>query len=137
MARLRHGRGTLLASGGRRGAGPAFATAQPVGAAASPRWPAPDGADGQTMVGCGRALIGERIAIVDPETRTRLAPALSARSGSPGRNVAQGYWRNPDATEAVFGAHIAGEEELHGCAPAISAFSTRRASCSSPAGSRT
>ena len=45
-----------------------------------------DDADAQTLVGCGRALVGERIAIVDPEQpRAPAAPIASARSGSAGR----------------------------------------------------
>jgi acyl-CoA synthetase (AMP-forming)/AMP-acid ligase II len=102
---------TLLASGGRRGAGPAFRRLSRSALLRHHVEPAPDGADCQTIVGCGRALIGERIAIVDPETRTRLRPDTVGEIWVAGGNVAQGYWGNPVATEAVFGAHIAGKED--------------------------
>jgi acyl-CoA synthetase (AMP-forming)/AMP-acid ligase II len=62
------------------------------------------------IVGCGRRLPGERIAIVDPESRRRLGACLVGEVWVGGPNVAQGYWRNPEATNSVFRAVIAGED---------------------------
>jgi acyl-CoA synthetase (AMP-forming)/AMP-acid ligase II len=73
--------------------------------------PAGESADDQPVVGCGRALNGEEIAIVDPESRERLADGRVGEIWVSGPNVAQGYWRNPDETQATFGARIAGEED--------------------------
>src|SRR5437763_4014778 len=65
---------TLLISGGNRGEGPVVRDVSRAGLlrheAVSPR----EDADAQAAVGCGRALAGEEIAIVDPETGTRLGP---------------------------------------------------------------
>jgi acyl-CoA synthetase (AMP-forming)/AMP-acid ligase II len=101
---------TLLVSGGRRGAGPMLRRLSRSALLRHQIAPAPDEADGQTIVGCGRALLGERIAIVDPETQTRLGLDTVGEVWVAGANVAQGYWGNPVATEAVFGVRIAGEE---------------------------
>jgi acyl-CoA synthetase (AMP-forming)/AMP-acid ligase II len=86
---------TLLISGGRRGAGHVTRT---VGRAA------------QSLVGCGRALVNEQIAIVDPDRRTRLAYHQVGEIWVHGPNVARAYWNNPEATEAGLNAIIAGED---------------------------
>jgi acyl-CoA synthetase (AMP-forming)/AMP-acid ligase II len=62
------------------------------------------------IVGCGRAVGAERIAIVDPESRVRLAPRAVGEVWVAGPNVARGYWGNPDATTDAFEARIAGEQ---------------------------
>src|SRR5260370_16003511 len=54
-------------------------------------------------VGCGRALAGERVAIVDPDRRQRLGPDRVGEIWVAGPNVAGGYWHNAEASEAVFG----------------------------------
>jgi acyl-CoA synthetase (AMP-forming)/AMP-acid ligase II len=63
--------------------------------------------DAQILVGCGRQLAGERLAIVDPETRMPLGPGLVGEVWVAGPHVAQGYWRNPEATASVFRARTA------------------------------
>jgi acyl-CoA synthetase (AMP-forming)/AMP-acid ligase II len=71
---------------------------------------APSGEDdAQVLVGCGRELVGERIAIVDPETCRRVAPLQVGEVWVKGANVALGYWRNDAASEAAFAARIDGE----------------------------
>ena len=64
----------------------------------------------QPLVGCGRALVNEQIAIVDPDRRTRLAPHQVGEIWVHGPNVARAYWNNPEATEAELNAAIAGED---------------------------
>jgi acyl-CoA synthetase (AMP-forming)/AMP-acid ligase II len=66
--------------------------------------------DGHILVGCGRQLAGERLAIVEPETRQRLGRLLIGEVWVAGPHVAQGYWRNPEATSLVFRARIAGDD---------------------------
>jgi acyl-CoA synthetase (AMP-forming)/AMP-acid ligase II len=68
------------------------------------------GEDKHVLVGCGRHLVGERVAVVEPETRKRLAAGLIGEIWVAGPNVAQGYWRNPEATASVFQARIEGED---------------------------
>jgi acyl-CoA synthetase (AMP-forming)/AMP-acid ligase II len=72
--------------------------------------PPRDAGDVQEIVGCGRAIGDERIAIVDPDAGTRLGPERIGEIRVRGPNVARGYWRNPEASEAAFGATIPGEE---------------------------
>jgi acyl-CoA synthetase (AMP-forming)/AMP-acid ligase II len=102
---------TLLITGGRRGAGhltrrvsrsalQAHAVSAPV-----------DPADVQTLVGCGHALINERIAIVEPDGCTGLSPDEVGEIWVNGPNVARAYWRNAEATATGLRARIAGEDD--------------------------
>ncbi len=100
---------TVLISAGKRGAGAVMRRLSRDGLQRHRAEPPQEGGDEQVAVGCGRALIGERIAIVDPETRRRLEPDRVGEVWVAGPNIAGGYWRNPEATEAVFGARIEGE----------------------------
>lgn len=74
---------------------------------------APGGALGSTVeggerierVGCGTVVDPGQVRVVDPRT-SRVCPR--GRLGEiwvSGDHVARGYWENPAATEAVFGAH--------------------------------
>jgi acyl-CoA synthetase (AMP-forming)/AMP-acid ligase II len=101
---------TLLISGGRRGDGPVL---QCVGREALQHHriePRRREKGAQVLVGCGRPLVGEKLAIVDPESCRRLAPGEIGEIWVAGPNVAQGYWHNPAATRATFGGRIAGED---------------------------
>lgn len=49
------------------------------------------------------------MAIVDPDTCRRLGPDTVGEVWVNGPTVTKGYWRNPGATAAVFGARIADE----------------------------
>jgi acyl-CoA synthetase (AMP-forming)/AMP-acid ligase II len=77
------------------------------GEVAAPR----DDDDRRVLVGCGRNLAGERIAIVHPDRHQRLAPGHLGEVWVNGPNVARGYWQNEDATASAFGARIDGEAE--------------------------
>lgn len=68
--------------------------------------------DAQIAVGSGRALVDERISIVDPDGHRRLDVDEIGEIWVAGPNVAQGYWDNRVATQEAFGAAIAGEAEL-------------------------
>jgi len=69
--------------------------------------------DSQVLVGCGQPVVGEAIAIVNPEDQRRLAVQCIGEVWISGPNVAKGYWRNADATTCTFRARIAGEGEKH------------------------
>ena len=101
---------TLLITGGRRGGGSVVrevsrsALQQNLAAAPS------SADDAQTTVGCGRALINERVAIVQPDSRRRLAAGHVGEIWVDGANVARAYWQNPDASRTDLNAEIDGED---------------------------
>jgi acyl-CoA synthetase (AMP-forming)/AMP-acid ligase II len=100
---------TLLIAGGDRGAGHVTRTVSRSGLQRHAVGVPVDQADIQTLVGCGRALAGERIAIVEPESRGRLPADAVGEVWVNGPNVARAYWRNAEATSSNLTAHIAGE----------------------------
>jgi acyl-CoA synthetase (AMP-forming)/AMP-acid ligase II len=101
---------TLLISTGRRGAGPVIRKVSRDALQRNRSVVPIQGGDAQMLVGCGRQLRGERLAIVDPETRMPLAPGLAGEVWVAGPHVAGGYWRNPGATAAVFKVQTATDE---------------------------
>ena len=68
-----------------------------------------DGEASQVLVGCGKQLLGEQIAIVDPEQKRRLPAGQVGEIWVCGPNVGQGYWEKPEATRDTFHAKICGE----------------------------
>ncbi|MGE0260048.1 MAG: fatty acyl-AMP ligase [Alphaproteobacteria bacterium] len=101
---------TVLVSAGRRGAGPAMRAVSGSALRASRIAPPDHAADAHTIVGCGRAIGGEQIAIVDPDSLVRLGAGQIGEIWVAGPNVARGYWRNSEASAAAFGANIAGDD---------------------------
>jgi acyl-CoA synthetase (AMP-forming)/AMP-acid ligase II len=102
---------TVLASCGQRGAGPVIRS---VGLAAFRRneiAAATSNDDRHRIVGCGRNLAGQRLAIVDPKTRRRLGADRIGEVWLAGDHVCKGYWRNSEATRSTFHARIAGEQD--------------------------
>jgi acyl-CoA synthetase (AMP-forming)/AMP-acid ligase II len=98
---------TLLISAGRRGTGPVTRCLDRDALQRNQMVAPPQAQDAQILVGCGRQLVGERLAIVDPETRMPQGPGLVGEVWVAGPHVAQGYWRNPEATASVFGVQTA------------------------------
>lgn len=68
---------------------------------------ADDADSARELVGCGRSLPGEIVKIIDPDTCTPLPPDRVGEIWIHGPSVGQGYWRNPEATQATFHAKIA------------------------------
>jgi 8-amino-7-oxononanoate synthase len=62
---------------------------------------------GRAMVGCGETLPDQNIVIADPETRTTCPPGRIGEIWVCGPSIAQGYWQQPEATEATFRACLA------------------------------
>jgi acyl-CoA synthetase (AMP-forming)/AMP-acid ligase II len=102
---------TLLASAGRRGCDLVVRrfsrSALQRGRLAVPANPD----DTQTLVSCGRALIGERLEIVDAQTHRRLAADQIGEIWIHGPNVTRGYWHNPAATMSAFPPRIEDEAD--------------------------
>jgi acyl-CoA synthetase (AMP-forming)/AMP-acid ligase II len=102
---------TLLIAGGARGAGHVTREVSASGLQSHTARAAATSADSQTLVGCGRALAREQIAIVDPDNGKRLAPDQVGEIWVSGPNVALTYWRNAEATRTGLRAQIAGEDD--------------------------
>ncbi|MBI1853014.1 MAG: amino acid adenylation domain-containing protein [Planctomycetes bacterium] len=63
----------------------------------------------KTLVGCGRAILDEEIAIVQPDRATRVAAGEVGEIWVSSPSVSRGYWRRAEETAGTFGATIAGE----------------------------
>jgi acyl-CoA synthetase (AMP-forming)/AMP-acid ligase II len=101
---------TLLISGGTRGAGHVTRSVSRAALQAHAAEAPSSREDTQIAVGCGRALAGERIAIVEPEQCTRLPADCVGEIWVSGANVARAYWRNDEATRDGLNAEITGED---------------------------
>ena len=102
---------TLLITGGRRGAGSVVRCVSKSSLQANiVRAPA-TADDSQAIVGCGRVLAGEQIAIVEPDSCKRLSAGQIGEIWVDGANVARSYWQKPEASRASLNAQIAGEDD--------------------------
>jgi acyl-CoA synthetase (AMP-forming)/AMP-acid ligase II len=63
------------------------------------------------MVGNGHPHPSQGLAIVDPDTLRRTPPDRVGEIWTNGPSVAEGYWQNPEATEATFHARIEGDDD--------------------------
>src|ERR1041384_2799655 len=59
------------------------------------------------LVGCGQAPAGHRVCIVDPVGLGALPEGKVGEIWIAGPSVTGGYWNNPEATRASFGAYRA------------------------------
>jgi polyketide synthase 12/epothilone polyketide synthase D len=73
--------------------------------------PPVDRADTRVLVGCGQVASFSRLAIVDPQTRQRLAEGRVGEIWVASPVVARGYWGQPAATAETFASRIAGEDD--------------------------
>jgi amino acid adenylation domain-containing protein/non-ribosomal peptide synthase protein (TIGR01720 family) len=62
--------------------------------------------EAKTMVGCGGALPGERVIIVDPASLTELKEGQVGEIWVYGPSVARGYWNRPEETHQTFNAYL-------------------------------
>ncbi len=60
----------------------------------------------RTLVSCGRSLINQKIAIANPETLVNCKPGEVGEIWVSGSSIAQGYWRQPEISEATFAAYL-------------------------------
>ena len=61
---------------------------------------------GRQVVSCGQASKGERVEIVDPQTRRRCSEGTEGEIWIAGPHVAKGYWRRPEETGEIFRAYL-------------------------------
>ena len=67
---------------------------------------AADAENVKRMVGCGKLLLDEKLAIVDPEKRTVLAEDMIGEIWVCSDSVGQGYWEKEEETTATFHAEL-------------------------------
>ncbi|HEY7215694.1 MAG TPA: AMP-binding protein, partial [Thermoanaerobaculia bacterium] len=98
---------TLIVSGGAPGGGAVERSFD--GEALERHRAVPAAAGGRRLIGNGRGVLDQRLAIVDAESS---APCPAGRVGEvwvAGPSVAQGYWNRPEETAATFRARLAGD----------------------------
>lgn len=66
----------------------------------------------KALIGCGAALPGTRLAIVDPATGARAVPGTIGEIWVSGGQVTAGYWNNPDVSEHRMRATLADTPDL-------------------------
>ncbi|OBF55314.1 hypothetical protein A5787_03200, partial [Mycobacterium sp. 852002-50816_SCH5313054-b] len=64
------------------------------------------GPDTVSLVSCGTARPGERVAIVDPETCSERTDGQVGEIWVNGPNVTRGYWGRPEETRSIFHTHL-------------------------------
>jgi acyl-CoA synthetase (AMP-forming)/AMP-acid ligase II len=85
---------TLIVTGGRKQEPPVVVS------------PASDGGRG-SLVGCGKALLDERVIVVDPDRRVECREGEEGEIWVSGPGVAKGYWGQEEMTRETFGAQLA------------------------------
>ena len=65
-------------------------------------------------VSCGHVFGDTQLAIVNPTTAVRVTPGEVGEIWLAGASIAEGYWNNPQATTATFGARIADNPTIPG-----------------------
>ncbi|MEB3020581.1 type I polyketide synthase [[Mycobacterium] crassicus] len=68
---------------------------------------APSDPTSTTLVGCGKPRGGQRVIIVDPDTRLACGPDEVGEIWVSGGSVAHGYWGAPELSEETFAATLA------------------------------
>lgn len=63
--------------------------------------------DVRTLVGCGRAMSGSKVVIVDPASSIACAADAVGEIWVSGPSVTQGYWKRPEETRHAFEAYCA------------------------------
>jgi acyl-CoA synthetase (AMP-forming)/AMP-acid ligase II len=100
---------TVLISAGRRGEAVVTRAVSRGGVQAHRIRPPESPGDERAIVGCGRGLPGEYLAIVDPADATRAGPHEVGEIWVRGPHLAAGYWEKPRETAVTFQARIAGD----------------------------
>ncbi|WP_225912764.1 non-ribosomal peptide synthetase/type I polyketide synthase [Nostoc flagelliforme] len=70
-----------------------------------------DRSDIQKIVGCGRSWLDTKIALVEPESLTRLTDGQVGEIWVSSPSVASGYWNRPSQTKDTFHAYLDTDEK--------------------------
>jgi acyl-CoA synthetase (AMP-forming)/AMP-acid ligase II/acyl carrier protein len=99
---------TLMVSGGPWQTAPTMIRVQATALANHQvREASADGEAARTLVGCGECLAGQKVLIVDPQTRYPCGEGRVGEIWVQGRSVSPGYYEWPEATQTAFGACLA------------------------------
>jgi len=101
---------TLFVTGGAREAPPVLLGVEKRQLEQKRVVPGDAGGDTRTIVGCGSALRGARVEIVEPESGRPCARGEVGEIWVAGKQVGGGYWRQPEETERTFRARLEGRE---------------------------
>lgn len=104
---------TLLVSGGQRHSKPIIKEVSKSGLHKKRALSAIKSEDSQYIVGCGKALAGETIAIVNPDTLSACPTNEIGEIWVSGGNIAIAYWENKQASIDTFSATLAGNKGKH------------------------
>jgi acyl-CoA synthetase (AMP-forming)/AMP-acid ligase II/alkylation response protein AidB-like acyl-CoA dehydrogenase/acyl carrier protein len=97
---------TLLVTAKRSGDPALLAVAAEPLASAGRALAAAPGEAARILVGCGAAVPGTRVVVASPDSGAACAPREVGEIWIAGPAVAQGYWRQPEATAATFAARL-------------------------------
>ncbi|WGS51167.1 cytochrome P450 [Paraburkholderia sp. D15] len=100
---------TLLVSGGAPRALPAIVAFDKAALERGKALAAHDASPARELVGCGQALSGERLAIVEPRTSCRLPEGRIGEIWVHGPHIPHAYWNQPAASGATLRARLADE----------------------------
>lgn len=104
--------GTLIVTGGMRDRAPVILNVDVDALGEGRAVKVPEGSPrARKLVSSGRTIFGQRLAIVDPETRVECPDGRVGEIWTSSPSVAQGYWRNEEETNRCFRARIAGTNE--------------------------
>ena len=99
---------TLIVTGGPKRPRPVVSTFDSAGLVEKAVRPVePDHPNARALVGCGRVLPGEQVAIVDPDTKTKLPGDAIGEIWVQSPSVGRGYWQRRDETQRTFDAMTA------------------------------
>ncbi len=65
----------------------------------------------RALIGCGQPWLDLQLLIVDPDTRAACGDDQVGEIWIAGSSVAQGYWRQPETTAAVFAGYLQGDRQ--------------------------
>ena len=103
---------TLIVCGGKKASPPVTKTVQAQALEQNQVISAMPGQLGsRTLVGCGHSLPDQRVVIVNPQSLAQCQEGEIGEIWVWGASVAQGYWHQPEATQATFEAHLADTSE--------------------------
>jgi acyl-CoA synthetase (AMP-forming)/AMP-acid ligase II/alkylation response protein AidB-like acyl-CoA dehydrogenase/acyl carrier protein len=102
---------TLIVTGGKKLSPPRVCEIDATAIAQNQVKLTPATEQSRSCVSCGIASAAQDIAIVDPNTLQRCDSHHVGEIWVTGKSVAQGYWNQPEATEATFKAQFAGSDD--------------------------